>query len=105
MASNEDLMRELVEMRTELRLHIQVEEPVLVQARALLEVHGSDELVRKRIAFINSWMEREQDYKQLRRAIIEKSLIVAILAIATFVIGAIGLEVREIVRGWIVHKP
>ena len=59
MATNEDLMREIVEIKTDLRNHIATEEPVLLEARGLIQAHGSSELVMPRVLFINAWMKRE----------------------------------------------
>lgn len=101
MVTIEDLMREITAMRTEFRDHAAVAVPVLERASVLLATHGDDELVRKRIAFINSWMEREADYKLLRRAVIEKTIIAALWAILVFMAIAIGSEIRDIVRTWV----
>lgn len=102
MATNEDLLREIIETRTLLTEHIRSEEPVLAEAKILLDTHGNSELVRKRIDFINVMIEREQDRKALRQAIITKTTVLVLLAVLAFVIGAVWLEVKEMATTW--HK-
>ena len=96
---NEDLLREIIEIKADLKNHIQVEEPVLLEARALIVAHGSYELIGPRVAFINAWMRREEQRDALRRAIIEKTTIAAVWAIVLYVAYAIGHDIMDTLRG------
>ena len=101
MSTNEDLMREIVEVKITLQNHIIEEKPLLASARSLIETHGDNPIVtRARIQFVNEWMVAAQDRKRLRRAIIEKSLVMAIWACIVFIAVSIQHELLTIIKGW-----
>lgn len=101
MANNDRENRDVLEhieaevhaVKSELEIHIEEERPIL-------EALGDPEEIRNRIAFINLWIEREQDKAKLRKAIIEKTVIGAIWALCVFVGLAVFNEVRDIVVSW-----
>lgn len=104
MASNEDLMEAITEIKTELRLRNEEYQPVISRVRNLLDIHGDSEVVRARIAFINVWMEREKDRAELRKAIIKHGTILAMTAIVIFIFRAVWSDIVEIILG-MPHKP
>ena len=99
MATNEDLMHAIQEIHKKLDKHIEDEEPVLDSAKILIATHGTDEMIRSRINFVNEWMERERDRKALRRAIIEKTFTGAIWALLIYLAIVIRHDLLDIVRG------
>jgi len=99
--TNEDLLREVTEMRVELRLHIENEAPYLEKIKDLIAAHGDAKLVLARITFINLLAEREEQRKALRRAVIEKVTVVAIVALIGYVAAVLADDFREIVKSWV----
>ena len=97
--TNDDLMREMRAMREDLQEHIETEEPVLMEARALIAAHGASALVAPRVQFINAWMEREADRKALRRAIIEKTTVAAIWAVLIYLAVMVREDLLVVIRG------
>lgn len=77
-----------------------VEEPILLKAKELLDIHGDSADMRARIAFVEAWMEREKDYAKLRRAIIEKTIVGAVWAVTIYLLVLIQQDLVAIVRGW-----
>lgn len=101
MATNEDLMNAIQEVRADLRAHMVTEQPILDSARTLLDVHGDAEAARVRIAFINVWMERERDRADLRRAIIKHGTLLAMTAIVIFIFRAVWKDILELLNAGI----
>lgn len=79
---------ELSEMRQDLRDHVAEEMPLI---RIVSELGTADQ-VRERRAFVESWIKREEARTRLRTAIIEKGLLVAVLAVIAFVVQAVWHE-------------
>lgn len=102
MASNEDLMHAIQEVAGKLDKHIEKEEPVLDSARLLIAIHGTDEIVRSRINFINGWMEREKDRADLRKTVIKHGTLLAMTAVVIFVFRAVWKDVLDLI--WSVKK-
>ena len=110
--SNEDLLHEILTTRAlvaetsaTLAAHIEEEGPVLTSARHMIEAHGPDSgMIRVRVAFINSWMERERDRAALRKKIIESAAIWAILLMLGFIAYAVKDALLDIVRETAHHK-
>lgn len=102
MASNEDLMHAIQDVGAKLDAHIAKEDPILFSAQLLMIAHGSDEMIRARIAFINGWMEREKDRSDLRRAIIKHGALLAMTAGVIFVFRAVWKDVLDLI--WSVKK-
>jgi len=100
----DEILRQISEMRGELHAHLSTEKVILAKAELVASAHGDADLIATRIAFINLLMEREQDRKALRKAIIEKTVIGAIWALAIYLGLAVIHELRELVRGWILLK-
>lgn len=82
-------------MRRELNLHVAEEMPIL---RSMLQELGTSEQVRQRRVFIELLIDRERDRKKLRTAIIEKSLLFAILALLVFIGTAIWHELGTAIK-------
>jgi hypothetical protein len=101
--TNTDLLREITAMRAELQEHIATETPLLTNAVVALDALGNIEVIRVRVAFINMLIERENDRKVLRKAIIEKTVVGAVWAVLIYTVFAIGHDIRDIVKGWV--KP
>lgn len=102
--TNEELYEELGAIKTMLQIHINTEEPVINAAQKMLDVHGEDhEVIRARIAFVNQWMKREAKREEardaLRKAIIEKGTILALLALVTYLFGLVSEDVRQMFAG------
>ena len=83
------LRAEVAAMRQELREHIAEEMPAL---QALIQELGSPEQVRERRIFIEILIDRERDHRKLRTAVIEKGLLLALVAVLVFVGQAIVHE-------------
>ena len=101
MATNEDLLVAITRIETTLDNHIATEEPVLIAAKHLSDIHGENpEETRARIYFINQWMKREAKREEardaLRRAIIEKGLVLALVAIATYLFGLMADDLQRL---------
>ena len=83
------LRADVAAMRQELREHVAEEMPAI---RSLIQELGSPEQVRERRIFIEILIDRERDRRKLRTAIIEKGLLLAIVAILVFIGQAIVHE-------------
>lgn len=101
-ARHEDLMMVVQGIASKLDTHINRETPVIEAARRLLDEHGEPDETRARIMFVNEWMERAKDRRALRKAIIEKTTIGAIWAILVYVAYAVGHDMKDILKAWIV---
>lgn len=86
---------EIRELRRELNDHISEEMPMV---RTIMTELGSPEQVRQRRIFIEAWIERERERAKLRRAVIEKGVIVALAAVVAFVLTAIYHELISVLR-------
>ena len=107
MTDADTVLREITEMRVELRMHIKQHDESIAwmdRIKALVDAHGDTEIVRARIEFVNLLLEREEEHKRLRRAVIEKGLLVAIGAALFFLATALGHELRDVFRGWTASK-
>lgn len=82
-------------MRRELRANVAEEMPAM---RAMMQELGSPEEVRERRIFIEILIDRERDRRKLRTATIEKSLLVAILALLVFIGTAIWHELIAAIK-------
>ncbi|MBI4291337.1 MAG: hypothetical protein HY661_07660 [Betaproteobacteria bacterium] len=69
--------------------HVDLEKPLLNGMRAL----GDDETVRKRMAFLDLLIKREEQKANLRTAIIQKTFVGALVAIGTY----LGIEIIKTV--------
>ena len=98
MATNEDLMTAINEIKADFRAHVAEEKPILDSARLLLSTHGTEEMVRARINFVHSWMERERDRSDLRKALIKHGFLLAMTAIVIFILRAVWVDVVELIR-------
>lgn len=96
--SNADLLDKLVRIDERLNSHIEIEEPMLMQAKTLLDAHGDAELSRTRIAFINAWMERERQRSALRQAIIEKTTVAALWAVIVYLAFLVKEDLTQLVQ-------
>ena len=86
------VLKEIQALR-EMMLERIVEENILLEKiRMLFEIHGTNELIRVRVEFVNILMAREVDRIRLRKAIIEKSLLGAVFAILAFVAVSVQHE-------------
>lgn len=94
----EALRHEVSDARYELREHIREEMPPL---RAMLQELGDPEDVRARRVFVEAWIEREKDRAALRKAIIEKGLLMALVAVLSFVAIAIGHELAALAKDFV----
>jgi hypothetical protein len=65
----------------------------------VLESLGSAEDVRARLVFINGMIRREERRDKLRTAVIEKSLIVAVIAALGFVLSSAWDTIVHMVKG------
>lgn len=77
-------------MRRELRDHVAEEMPAV---RVMMQELGTPEQVRERRIFIELLIDRERDRRKLRIAMIEKGLLVAIVALLIFIGTAIWHEI------------
>lgn len=89
------LRQEIAAMRKELKDHVEEEMPVI---RAMMQELGTSEQVRERRIFIEDLVERSIARRKLRTAIIEKGLLVALVALLVFVGQAVYHEVGDAVR-------
>lgn len=89
------LRADMAAMRRELKAHIDEEMPLM---RSMLQELGSPDQVRERRVFIEIWIRREQRRDQLRTAIIEKGLLLAVLALFVWVGQAIWNELGAALR-------
>lgn len=94
------LVREIAVLSGKLDAHLENERLVLEKAQVVVTTHGAPELITSLINFVNMLMEREADRKALRKAIIEKTIIGAIWALAIYVGLAVIHELRDVVRDW-----
>ena len=83
------LYAEVVALRSELKEHMTEEMPVL---RALMQELGTSEQIRERRIFIEILIEREKVRMKLRAAIIQKGLLLALVALAIFIGQAVWHE-------------
>ena len=77
------------ELRKELRQHTEEEMPAI---RVMLQELGTPEQVRERRIFVELFIVKEQERAKLRTAIIEKGLLVAIVALLAFMGQAVWHE-------------
>ena len=89
------LYREVVALRKDLRNHIAEEMPVI---RKMMQELGSTDQVRERRIFIEILILREAARAKLRTALIEKGLLLALLAFITFVAVAIWHELGAAIK-------
>lgn len=85
-----ELHEQVRAIRRELKEHVDEEMPAL---RVMMQELGTPEQVRERRIFIEILIDRERDHRKLRTAIIEKGLLVAILAMLVFIGAAIWHEI------------
>ena len=86
---------EVAAMRTELKAHVDEEMPAL---RTMMQELGTSEQVRERRIFIELMINRERDRRKLRIALIEKGLLLAMLAVLVFIAQAVWREVAEAMK-------
>ena len=89
------LYREVIALREDLRNHIAEEMPVI---RKMMQELGSTDQVRERRIFIEILILREAARAKLRTALIEKGLLLALLAFITFVAVAIWHELGAAIK-------
>ncbi len=65
---------------------------------SILEVLGTSEEVYERLTFLKMFIDREKDHVKLRKAIIEKGLIAACIALMWFLGKAIWNAVIELIN-------
>lgn len=92
---------ELSAMRQELRDHVTEEMPAL---RAMMQELGSPEQVRERRIFIEILIDRDRDGRKLRTALIEKGLLVSLVALIAFIVTAIWHEIGAAIK-LMIGKP
>ena len=89
-AERRDLLyAEVVALRKDLQTHINEEMPAI---RTMMQELGTPEQIRERRIFIEILITREQVRMKLKTAIIEKGLLVAIVALLVFVGQAVVHE-------------
>ena len=89
------LRADVAAMRQELRAHVAEEMPAI---RSLIQELGSPDQVRERRIFIEILIDRERDRRRLRTAIIEKGLLLAIVAVLVFIGQAIINELTAALK-------
>ena len=89
------LYAEVVALRRELTNHIAEEMPAI---RTIMQELGTPDQVRERRIFIEILIDRERDRKALRTAVIEKGLLLALVAILVFVGQALWHEFVQAVK-------
>ena len=89
------LRAEVAATQRELREHVAEEMSAL---RSLIQELGSPEQVRERRIFIEILIDRERDHRKLRTAIIEKGLLLALVAVLVFVGQAIINELTAALK-------
>ena len=101
----EAIYREVLEMRAELSAHIRVfsdhvegEASAMAAYQEWMLMAGPREAIRARLQFVEAWMEREKDRKALRRAVIEKSTIVALCAVLAYVGQLAWNDIQDVFR-------
>jgi hypothetical protein len=90
----ESIENEQTAVRRELQQHILDERPLLEVILAL----GTADAVRSRVLFVNLLIERELERTKLRKAIIEKTTVGAVIALLVFVGVSAWNEVVAIIR-------
>ena len=89
------LYREVVALREDLRNHIAEEMPAI---REMMQELGSPDQVRERRIFIEILILREAARAKLRTALIEKGLLLALVALIVFVASAIWHELGAAIK-------
>ena len=89
------LYAEVVALRSELKEHMTEEMPVL---RALMQELGTSDQIRERRIFIEILIEREKARMKLKTAIIQKGLLLALVALAIFIGQAVWHELTAAIK-------
>src|SRR3990167_7045753 len=89
------LYREVVALREDLRNHIAEEMPAI---REMMQELGSPDQIRERRIFIEILILREAARVKLRTALIEKGLLLALVALIVFVASAIWHELGAAIK-------
>ena len=89
------LFEEVKLLRSELKEHVSEEMPAI---RTMLQELGTPEQVRERRIFIEILISREVNRAKLRTALIEKGLLLAIVALLVFIGQAILHELIAAIK-------
>jgi hypothetical protein len=92
------ILEQVRQLRKDLHTHTLDEMPVIKRVEVMLQELGTPDQVRERRIFIEAFIDRERDRKRLRTAMIEKGLLLALVAFLVFVGQAVWHEIVAGIR-------
>ena len=87
------VLKEIQCMRSALVEHIKEENDLLEKVKGLFEAHGTTEMIRTRVEFVNFLMDEAADRVKLRKVVIEKLTVGGVWALLLFVVISVQHEI------------